>query len=97
MLILQEVQKSFDSIGFNPKLEPLNHKILGILCIVVPAVLSLWIFLVHEANSAHEYMDSIYVISTSCGIFLSFTSTILITKKLYFLFKVFDEFINEGK
>lgn len=76
MQVLQEVQKSFNWMGFNPKLEPFNRRILRILTIVFPAVVLQWMFLMLEANSAQEYLESIYMITACTCTFASFLSTI---------------------
>lgn len=95
MQIFQEVQKSFISLGFNPKEEPFNHKIVGILAATLLAVISLWIFLIHEANSAESYMESIYDITAATGLLLSLASTVFIKQKLFSFIGSFDEFLNE--
>lgn len=97
MRTLQEVQTSFDWMGFNPKLKPFNHKIRAILAITIPAVISQWKFLVHDANNAREYMESIYIVSVCSGVFLCFASTIFITKKLFAFINSVDELMNESK
>lgn len=96
MQILQEVQKSFNSIGLGPELEPFNRKILSTLVGIFPGVVSLWIFLIHEANSAVKYLESIYVVTTCSGFFICFASTIIITKKLFAFIKIVEDFVNES-
>lgn len=93
----EEVQKSFQSIGLDPKLEPFNRRILSILVITSLGIISVWIFLIHEADSAEEYMESTYVITVSTGVVLSFASTTLITKKLHSFYKAHEEYLNESE
>lgn len=57
----------------------------------------MWIFLIHEADGAQKVMESIYVVTTGSGIFLSFASTIFIREKLFSFFKNWDDFANDGK
>lgn len=97
MPILKEVEKSFNSIGFDPKLKPFNHKTLSILVILLPGIILQWIFLICVANRAEEYMESIYIVTTSTGVFLSFASTILIREKLFYLIEIDNEFVRESK
>lgn len=97
MQILQEVQRSLSSIGFNQKLEPFNRRIVSILVTVLPGFISVWVFLIHEADSAQEYMESIYIAVVSTGILLSFTSTISITKKLFSFIENIGECFKESE
>lgn len=97
MSILQEVQKSLKAIGFSPKLEPFNHRISSIFVISFSGVISQWIFLIYEADSGQEYMESIYVATACTGVLLSFSNTILSTKKIFLFINSIDEFINESK
>lgn len=93
----QEVQKAFHSIGISPKLEPFNHRVLSILAASLLGVISLWIFLIHETNNAREFMRSIFVVTVCTGIFVSFASITLITKKLFSFMKTLNEYLNESK
>lgn len=97
MKILQEVQNNLISMGMNPELERFNRRILNILAINFPGVVSLWIFLFHEANSAEEYLESIYIVTASSGIFLSFASTIFVMEELFSFIKNVDDAVNESK
>lgn len=97
MKILQGVQKSFKSLGLSPKPDRFNRKIFIFSIIYFPVVVSLWIFLVHEANSAEEYLESIYVVTTCSGILISFASTILAKMRLFSFIKKADVNVNESK
>lgn len=92
-----EMQKSFRSIGFDPKLESFNHRILGILAITSLGVISLWIFLFHEADSAAAYVESVYLITVCNGVLLSMASTIFTRKRLFSFIEIHEEFWNESK
>lgn len=97
MQILQEVQKNFSSLGFNPELKPFNRKISGILTMTILGVISLWIFFIREADRASEYMESIYMITTCTGVLISFTSTVFIEQKLFSFIKSVEKFGNESE
>lgn len=97
MQILQETQKKFIWIGLNPQIEPIHGRLWSILGMAFTALLSLWIFLIHEARSAQEYMESVYVVSTCSGIFASFASTVFIRKQFFSFFIRVDEFCNGSK
>lgn len=97
MKIFQEVQKSFNWMGFNPKLAPFNPRILSNFVMRFTSLIFLWIFLIYEAETAQEYMESMYVISTGSGIFLSFLSQIFITKRLFSFIKRVNEAVNESE
>lgn len=93
----QEVQKGLQSIGYGPKLESVNHRFLSILAATSLGIISQWIFLIHEAASAEEYMESIYVITACTSIVLSFANTILIKKKLHSFIKANEEYFMGSK
>lgn len=96
MQILQVVQISFYSIGFSPKLKPLNHRNLSILGISFPGVILELISLICEANGAQEYMESVYIITVCSGVLLAYASTIVVMKKLFSFIEAINEFFNEG-
>lgn len=97
MQTLLEVQKAFKSMGLRRNQEPFNQRVLSILVIVFPGLISMWIYLICEADSDNEYMESVYIVTLASGVFLSFATTILITKKLFSFIKSSDEFSNERK
>lgn len=96
MNILQAVQNSFVSMGFNPNSEPLNHILLRTLSISAVGLTSLWIFLLHEAHSPQEYMESIYFVTAGSGIFLSALSIVLLTMELFSFIDRLDELANQS-
>lgn len=97
MRVLQAVQKSFDRMGFSPKQERFNHLALGILVTNITGTSLQWIFLFRVANSSQEYMESVYFVTATTCIDLSFAHTIFITKKLFSLIDTIDELFNERK
>lgn len=97
MQIFEEVQNSFISIGFSPKQDLFNRRISGILAMTLLGVVLLSMFLVLEADSAQEYMESFYITTTSFGILLSIASTIFIKQKLFPFKKSGDEIVNESE
>lgn len=97
MKTLQEIRKSFCSLGFSPELHPFNHMVLRFLCMAFLTGLLLWIFFIHVADSAQEYLETIYLITAYNGIFLSFASTIFIAEKLFIFFNNVDKISNESK
>lgn len=92
MQMYQAVQKSFHSIGLSPKLEAFNHVAITFLIII-----SEWIFLVYEADSAEEYMASIYAINTCAGVLLSFTSTIFTKRRLFSFMTMHNAYFDTSK
>lgn len=97
MRVLQVVQKSFDSIGFDPKLKPFNRIILSMMAIHLLNTFSLWIFLLLGANSSHEFMESIYITSCYSGIFLSAANVIFTREELFSVINMTDGIFNESK
>lgn len=97
MQTLQVVQKSFNSMGFDPKREPFNYITVGILVLGFSGVSIQWIFLLHVADSPQERMESMYVVAGCTGVFLSYTTTIFITKELFSFINAFDELTNKSK
>lgn len=96
MRTLQVAQKSLNSIGFSPELEPFSDKILSNFIIIFPFIILQWIFLFHEADGAQEYIECTYIATSCTGVFLSFASTILISTKFCSFFKSVDDFFNES-
>lgn len=97
MKTLQVVRKLSNSMGFSSKLEPFNQLTLTILVVAASGISSQWIFLFHEADNSQQYMESIYVATCCTGVFLSFTSTIFTTKKLFSFINSVDDLFNESK
>lgn len=91
----QEVQKGFEWLGFDLKLS--DHNILGTMVISLSGIISEWIFLLFEANSSQEYLESIYFITSSVGIFISYTSALLLKDKLLVFIDTVDRTINKSK
>lgn len=97
MQLYQAVQQSIDSIGISPKLKAFNQRALLILVMTTWCVILEWIFLNYEADSAEEYMKSIYTITAGIGAILCFTSTILIRQRLFSLITMHNASFNESK
>lgn len=97
MQMYQAVQKSFHSIGLSPKLEAFNQRALCFVAITFLIIISEWIFLVYEADSAEEYMASIYAINTCAGVLLSFTSTIFTKKRLFSFMTMHNAYFDTSK
>lgn len=97
MPVLQAVKKAFDEMGFSPELEPLNHRYLRSITIIIPCLIFAWKSLVYEISNAQEYMESLYVVSIGTATLLAYVSTVLITKKLYFFLDAIDEIFKKGK
>lgn len=97
MQTLQVVQKSFNSMGFDPKREPFNHITVGILVLGFSGVSIQWIFFLDGADSSQERMESMYVVAGCTGIFLSYTTTIFITNELFSFIDAFNELTNKSK
>lgn len=70
-------------MGFDPQFKPFNRRTSSILALTFTAVLLMWIYLIYEADTDQEYMESMYFVSVCSGIFLSFASSAFFTKKLY--------------
>lgn len=49
------------------------------------SIVSLTLYLVHDANSVKEYMDSMFLTTAAVTIFASFSSTVFKTPELYTL------------
>lgn len=91
----KEVQRNFYSIGIGRKLKPFNHRILSILAMTSLGVMSLWLFLFYEADSAEKYVESACVITICTSTLLSMASTSLTTKKLFLFIKAHKEYLNK--
>lgn len=96
MKILQVVQKNFTLLGIDPKLERFNQRLLINLAMSALAIALLWIYLLREADSSQEYMESTYFLVACSGIFLSAMSTTFMTKKIFAFFNFFDELPSES-
>lgn len=57
----------------------------------------MWIFLIYEADTDQEYMESMYTVSVGSGIFLSFASSTFLTKKLYSFIDGIQENFSESE
>lgn len=97
MRALVVVQKCFDLMGISSKREQLNHITLSVLIIGGLAISLEWMYLILEADSSQEYMESIYVVTASTGIFFSFASTIFIEKKIFSFIDGIDDILIESK
>lgn len=98
MKILRVVQRNFDFIGISPNREFLNQKVLTIIFVSVSGMSSLFIFFFHEANTAQEYMEFIYIVTAAIGTSLSAANTVFFVKKKLFSFiDSVDGHFNESK
>lgn len=97
MEVLQAVQANFISMGFNPRVEQFNYILLKNIVMSVLGTLLLWIYLLHEADNAQEYMESTYFVASCSGIGLSAMSMISLTKELFSFFERFDNLANQSK
>lgn len=97
MKSLQVYQKSIESLGLSRNRKPFNRQTFGIAIASVLVVILLWIFLLCEADSSQEYIESIFVINACTNIFISFASMILIADKLFAYFDGIDELLDESK
>lgn len=95
MKTLQEVQKKFESIGLGTAVKPFNR--IKLRYITLSGVISMFIFLIYEADSAQEYMESAFLVTTTGGTLLCFANTNLTIKKLFSFIDYVDKFVNEGK
>lgn len=97
MQTLQEVQKSFISIGYSPKLKPFNQRVLAILAIIFVGVVLEFIYLIHDADGAQELMESIYIITATAGSFLCFASSSFIMEEIFAFIDSSNETFRESK
>lgn len=96
MQTLQVVQKNFNSLGFDPKLEPFNRTVLSFLILAFSGISLQWIFLFHGADSSQKHMETISIASGCTAIILSFTATIFISTELFSFINSFDDLTNES-
>lgn len=94
MKILQEVQKSFNSIGFSPNLDRFNKKILIVTSVIVVGLILQLIYIFHEADTPQEYMESIHFFSACFSILLSFASSVLMKQKLFSFIKQIEDHLK---
>lgn len=97
MQLLQEVRNSFDSMGFSPKSDQLSHKFLNNFIINFSGYILLWIYLLRDANSSLQYMESIYMITVCSCIFLSAVSTVFLQDELFLFIDTLNSLFNESK
>lgn len=97
MQTLQEVQKSFHSIGFSPELKPFNQRILAILAIIFASVILEFTYLIHEADSAQKFMESIYVTTVTIGSFFCFANASFIMEEIFSFIDSSNETFRESK
>lgn len=59
MKFLRVVRNRFESFGLCLELDPFNHQILVTFATDILLNFLIWVFLLHEADSSQEYMESI--------------------------------------
>lgn len=97
MKVLQAVKANFVSMGFNPELEQFNYILLKNIVMCASGTAAMWIFLLYEAESSQEFMESAYFVATCSGIGLSAISMIFLTTELFSFFDHFDEIANQSE
>lgn len=97
MKTVQEVQKNLSLIGLGPNQKSFNLVISRILVLSLLGVISLYMFLFLEADSAQDYMKSVFITTTSVGILLSIASTVFTKQKIFSFMEGSDEIVNGCK
>lgn len=95
MKVLQEVQKSFESLGLSPKSQRFNYKMLRTFVVALAGTISQWMFFFFEVDSSQEYLESVYIM-ICCGVaIISYTNIVFIKDELFALLDKIDQIINE--
>lgn len=91
------MQRAFALMGFSSNKSFWNVEYLIGFATAGLAIPSFLIFLFHEADSAKEFTDSIYITAVSIAIFISFINTVHKRSKLTILFKMIEENVNNSE
>ena len=97
MKIAQKARKYMVSLGIGPDGDRLNQKILLTTSIYSLSNILLFVFLVHDAKSFREYIDSIYTISATILVLLSFINVVNQRVKIFKTIEIFENLIEMSK
>lgn len=96
--LLETTQTNLINLGFIPNQKnPINVQhtrgfIIGLLAIVLH-----FAFLVYEADTLKQCMDSIFMITVGIAILISFVSTVFKTETLFTVINGLQEIVNKRK
>lgn len=102
MECFQTIRKKIALLGFIPNHYdyphyPYTREHLRTHSIFSWNMISLFIFAIHVADSAKEYMESLYIITATAALFTSYTTITLKMTKLFNFFDDIERNINERK
>lgn len=98
----QTIRREIALLGFIPDHQdylhyPFTKRHLGAHLICSLNIISVCIFAVHVADSPKEYMDSLYIITATVAISVSYTTIAFKTTKLFTVFSDIEKGIAERK
>lgn len=102
MKIFQTVQRNLIPLGYvrdHAEYYKLRrpHLVAIATCVFTGGAISIFIFVIHLADSPAEYMDSLYMSAVLLSIFVSYLTTIWNMTKLFGFIDNLQKFCNESK
>lgn len=102
MKLFNSIQNDLARFGFNRNHDnnryyPFNNQHFKITLTFNLGIISILLFGIEVADSPKEYMDSFFVEIMTVSLFMSYTSMIIQTSKLFAFFDNCERFVNECK
>lgn len=102
MKLFNSIQNDLARFGFNRTFDngryyPFNNQHWKITLTFNLGIVSILLFGVEVADSPKEYMDSFFVEILTVAIYISYTTMIFQTPKLFGIFDSYEKFENECK
>lgn len=94
MKAFQQVRMNLASLGFRPNQSPFNKTQLWTYVKVFLSLLLLCLYLVREANTPKEYMDSIFMTAATFFILIGRVSTLLQNATIFDLIDSIEKVIT---
>lgn len=102
MKLFQTVQADLKFIGFirnrdGYRYYPFSMRYFSVTFIYLLEIISMFTFAIRSADSAGDYLDSIYILCVSITLFTSFTNNIFKMKKIFDFFDNCEKVCEESK
>lgn len=97
MKIFQIIEQNFASLGFSSNQRSFNKKQLQIGLYFILGNVSQYAYLFHDANTAQQYMDSIFTTTTGTLIFISYVNTVRIMPIIFNSIDGLQRVVDESK
>lgn len=90
-------QKHFELAGLEKNRSALNGTTQRMFFLSILSIISLIVYAFHVANTARQYMESIFITATGILIFISNISTILKAAKIFDIIDGTERLVNESE